>query len=306
MPTSPTTADRSLAPTRTATRYGGHSMTARLRSVLVRPPAPPAGSDDWRRFGYARPVDHALAEREHAAFREMLAAEGVDVVAAGPDPDGELDAIFAFDPSIITDAGTILCRMGKPARRVETALAERAYADLGIPVLGRIEEPGMVEGGDTCWLDERTLAVGRGYRTNTAGIAQLTALLAGIGVEVVAVDLPHWRGPGECLHLLSLISPVGPDFAVVYLPLLAAGFVEALREREWRLVLVPDEEFDSLGCNVLALAPNRGLMEQGNPVTRARLEAAGCEIVTYAGKEVSLNRAGGPTCLTRPLWRDGI
>lgn len=303
MPTLPA-ADQAPSSTPVATRYGGHSMTARLRSVLVRRPAPPAGPDDWRRFGYVRPVDHALAEREHAAFREILGAEGVDVVAAGPDPEGELDAIFAFDPSIVTDAGAVLCRMGKPARRAEAEFAERAYVDLGIPVLGRIEEPGMVEGGDTCWLDERTLAVGRGYRTNGAGITQLAAILAGIGIEVVAVDLPHWRGPGECLHLLSLISPVAPNLAVVYLPLLAAGFVEELREREWRLVQVPDEEFDTLGCNVLALAPGRGLMEERNSVIRARLEAAGCEIVTYSGKEISLNRAGGPTCLTRPLWRD--
>ena len=298
-------ADPPLASASTATRYGGHSMTARLRSVLVRRPAPPAALDDWRRLGYARPVDQALAEREHDAFREILAAEGVDVAAAGPEPDGALDAIFAFDPSIVTDAGAIVCRMGKPARRGEAGFAERTYAALGIPILGRIEAPGMVEGGDTCWLDERTLVVGRGYRTNAAGIAQLGATLAGIGVEVVAVDLPHWRGPGECLHLLSLISPVAPTLAVVYLPLLATGFVEELRQRKWRLVEVPDEELDTLGCNVLALAPGRGLMEEGNPVTRARLEAAGCEIVTYAGKEISLNRAGGPTCLTRPLRRDG-
>lgn len=292
-----------VLPATAATHYGGQSMTARLRSVLVRPPAPPASLEDWRRFGYGRPVDHAAAEREHAAFRETLANAGVEVVASGPDPDGALDAIFAFDPSIVTDGGALLCRMGKPARRVETDFAARTYADLGIPILGRIEAPGMVEGGDTCWLDERTLAVGRGYRTNAAGIAQLATLLAGLGVEVIAVDLPHWRGPGECLHLLSLVSPVAPNLAVVHLPLLATGFVERLRERDWRLVEVPDEEFDTLGCNVLALAPGRVLMLEGNPITRGRLEAAGCEVLTYVGNEISLNRAGGPTCLTRPLWR---
>ena len=172
-----------------------------------------------------------------------------------------------------------------------------------MPILGRIEAPGTVEGGDTLWLDERTLAVGRGYRTNDAGIGQLATLLAPVGVEVMDVALPHWHGPDECLHLMSLISPVAPDLAVVYLPLLATEFVEELRRRRLRLVEVPDAEFDTLGCNVLALAPGRVLVTEGSPVTRARLEAAGCQVVAYTGAEISLNRAGGPTCLTRPLWR---
>ena len=286
-----------------ARRCGGHSMTARLRSVLVRRPAPPATGEEWRAFGYPRPVDDALAEREHAAFRALLARAGTEVVEAGPDEPGQLDAIFAYDPSIITDAGAVLLRPGKSLRLAETELAERSYEELGIPILGRIEAPGTVEGGDTLWLDERTLAVGRGYRTNDARIAQLGAILAAIGVTVVSVALPHWRGPDECLHLMSLISPVAADLAVVYLPLLATPFVEELRARGWRFVEVPDGEFDTLGCNVLALAPYRCLVCDGNPITRARLEAAGCQVIAYTGNEISLNRAGGPTCLTRPLWR---
>jgi N-dimethylarginine dimethylaminohydrolase len=278
-------------------------MSATLRSVLVRRPAPPVGAEDWRRFGYLHPVDHDRTEREHAAFRAILTEAGAEVVEAGPDPAGELDAIFAFDPSIVTDRGAIVCRPGKAERQVEADLAARTYEELGIPILGRIEAPGTIEGGDTLWLSDRTLAVGRGYRTNAAGIAQLAKLLAPLGVDVIPVALPHWRGPGECLHLMSLISPVAPDLAVVYLPLLPVTFVELMRQRSWRFVEVPDAEFDSMGCNVLALAPGRCLMLGGNPVTQGRLEAAGCEVVTYAGAEVSLNRAGGPTCLTKPLWR---
>ena len=296
-----------VSPPATATsarrRFGGHSMTATLRTVLVRPPAPPAGDGDWRTFGYLHPVDHARTVQEHAAFRAILAGAGAEVVEAGPDPAGALDAIFAFDPSIVTDRGAILCRMGKSERLNEAALAERTYAELGVPILGRIEAPGSVEGGDTLWLDEWTLAVGRGYRTNDEGIAQLTRILGEIGVTVVRVELPHWRGPGECLHLMSLISPVAADVAVVYRPLLSTPFVELLQGRDWRFVEVPDEEFDSMGCNVLALGGGRCLMVAGNPATRARLEAAGCEVLTYEGSEVSLNRAGGPTCLTKPLWR---
>jgi N-dimethylarginine dimethylaminohydrolase len=278
-------------------------MTARLRSVLVRSPAPPASDEDWRRFGYLHPVDHARTIQEHATFREILAGAGAEVIEAGPDPIGALDAIFAFDPSIVTDRGAVVCRMGKPERLDETALAERTYTELGVPILGRIEAPGTVEGGDTLWLDEWTLAVGRGYRTNDEGIAQLTTILGEIGVTVIRVELPHWRGPAECLHLMSLVSPVREDLAVVYLPLLSTAFVDLLIGRGWGNVEVPDEEFDSMGCNVLALGGGRCLMVEGNPVTKARLEVAGCEVLTYAGGEVSLNRAGGPTCLTKPLWR---
>jgi N-dimethylarginine dimethylaminohydrolase len=291
-------------PTSAAVRFGGQSMTAPLKTVLVRRPAPPRGDDDWRRFDYLHPVDHDRTLREHDAFRATLTEAGAEVIDGGPDPDGELDAIFVFDPSIVTDRGAVVCRMGKPERLGEAENAIRTYERLGIPVIGQIDAPGTVEGGDTLWLDERTLAVGRGYRTNTAGIAQLAKILGPLGVTVIPVQLPHWRGPGECLHLMSLISPVADKLAVVYLPLMVTSFVEMLRDRDWRFVEVPDEEFDSMGCNVLALAPGRCLMLEGNPVTRRRLEDAGCEVLTYVGTEVSLNRAGGPTCLTKPIWRE--
>ncbi len=289
--------------TGTARRYGGHSMSATLRTVMVRQPAPPARDDDWQCYGYLHPVDVAKSAAEHAAFRQILAEEGVEVVAAGPDPAGELDAIFAYDPTFMTDGGAILSRMGKPARLAESDYAAQSYIELGIPILARIEAPGTFDGGDAFWLDARTLAVGRSYRTNDAGIAQLQTILAGIGVGIVRVDLPHWHGPAECLHLMSMISPVREDLAVVYLPLLPVPFVEQLRERGWNFVEVPDEEFLSMACNVLALGPSRCLMLDQNPLTRTRLEAAGCQVRTYKGDEISRNREGGPTCLTRPIWR---
>jgi dimethylargininase len=204
----------------------------------------------------------------------------------------------------MTDHGAILLRMGKELRRDESAFHARTYGTLGIPILGVIDEPGTVEGGDTLWLDDRTLAVGRGYRTNESGIQQLRAILSEIDVEVFAYDLPHWQGAAACLHLMSLISPVAADLAVVYPPLMAVAFIDELRARDWRLFEVPDEEFVSMACNVLALAPGRCLMLEGNPKTRQKLEAAGCEVLTYEGSEISHNREGGPTCLTRPIWRE--
>jgi dimethylargininase len=287
----------------TGRAWGGQSMVAPLKRVLVRKPAAPAATDRFAEFGYPRAVDHDRTEQEHDAFRALLAQSGAEVIVAGPDETGMLDAIFAYDPSLMTDAGAVLLRPGKELRLGEVDLAERSYAELGIPVIGRIESPGTVEGGDTLWLDDRTLAVGRGYRTNDEGIRQLSALLAPYGIDTVTVDLPHWRGPDECLHLMSFISPVAERLAVVYLPLMSVPFVQELQRRGWSFIEVPDEEFETHGCNVLALAPMRVLVCNGSPVTRAQLEAAGCDVRVYTGDELSHNRAGGPTCRTRPILR---
>ena len=283
--------------------YGGHSMTARLRTVMVRPPAPTVGGDEWRSFGYVHAIDHAAAQREHAAFTQMLSDLGSDVVASLPDPTGHLDAMFCYDPSLMTDKGAVLLRPGKELRRDEPALHAQSYAQLGIPILGAVEAPGTVEGGDTLWLDDTTLAVGRGYRTNADGIRQLSLILAEVGVTVVPYDLPHWHGAAECLHLMSLISPVAADMAVVFQPMMAVAFVEDLRDRGWRLIDIPEEEFETMGTNVLAIEPGKCVAVNRNPETRRRLEAAGCEVHVYVGDQISHNRQGGPTCLTRPIWR---
>jgi N-dimethylarginine dimethylaminohydrolase len=217
------------------------------------------------------------------------------------DEDTTLDSIYVRDASIVCGRGLILCRMGKPQRIGEPAAHERALRDQ-MPVCGRIESPGSVEGGDVIWLDSRTFVVGRGYRTNAEGIRQLRAIL-GSEVEVVEVPLPHWRGHQDVMHLMSLISPVDANHAVVYSPLLPVPFREWLLDRGIRLVEVPDEEFETMGTNVLALAPGRCLMLSGNPRTRAALERAGAEVAEYEGAEISVKGAGGPTCLTRPLAR---
>jgi dimethylargininase len=295
--------DPQSSTTAIAHHFGGQTMTANLRAVMLRRPASPQTVNDWEAFGYVHPVDQQLAEHEHAALRQILADEGVDVIDALPDAGGSLDAIFAFDPSIMTDQGAIILRMGKGLRLTEGALHEKTYHELGIPILGRIKDPGTVEGGDTMWINERLLAVGQGYRTNAEGIRQLREILAGIDVEVVSFDLPYFHGPNECLHLLSMISPLASDLAVVYKPIMAVRFVELLDEHAWRMVEIPDEEFDTMGCNVLALSPGKCLALAGNDGTKQRLEAAGCEVLTYEGREISLNRFGGPTCLTRPIWR---
>ncbi len=283
--------------------YGGHSLWEPLKRVMVRQPGVPGSESDWSDLAYFHPPDLERSNAEHAAFVELLEASGAEVVVAPPDEPGYLDAVFCYDPSLMTDAGAILLRPSKPQRVDEVAFHARTYAEIGIPILGAIEAPGTVEGGDTLWIDESTLAVGRGYRTNREGIRQLQAILDPLGVQVVAYDLAHYHGPGECLHLMSFISPVDDKLAVVYLPLMPVQLVEDLQDRGWRFIEVPDEEFESMACNVLAVGPSDVIAMDGNPTTRARMEAAGCTVRTYPGQEISYNRAGGPTCLSRPLWR---
>ncbi|HET9660258.1 MAG TPA: arginine deiminase family protein [Thermomicrobiales bacterium] len=285
------------------TSYGGHSLWEPLRRVMVREPGIAASDADWSDLAYLHPVDHQRSLDEHAAFVELLVASGAEVVIAPPDEPGYMDAVFCYDPSLMTDGGAVLLRPGKPQRVDEVAFHAQTYAQIGIPVLGAIEAPGTIEGGDTLWIDDKTLAVGRGYRTNGAGIEQLRKIVGSLGVEVVSYDLAHYHGPGECLHLMSFISPVAEKLAVVYLPLMPVQLVEDLRERGWAFIEVPDEEFETMACNVLALGPRMAVAMDGNPITRARMEAAGCTVQVYPGGEISYNRAGGPTCLSRPLWR---
>ena len=283
--------------------WGGHSMVWPLERVLVYPPIPPAPEASWQDFGYLRPMRHRQAVEEHEAFRQILRDAGVEVLAGEIDDPMLQDSIFPFDPVFTTDAGAVLCRMGKPLRDAEVDLAAQTMAELNIPVAGRIEPPGMLEGGDCLWVDDKTLAIGRGYRTNDSGIEQMTAIMAGQGVDVVRVGLPHWNGPAECLHLLSLISMIDEDLAVVHLPLLDVGFIELLRERGIQMIEIPENEFVTQAPNVLVTAPRTCIMLKENPVTAAMLEQAGCEVTLYTGNEISHNRTGGPTCLTRPILR---
>jgi dimethylargininase len=283
--------------------YGSQSMTAPLRRVLVKRPDAAFGSADPAVWHYTARPDLEAARRELDALVEILAAAGAEVVDHPEPQPARADAIYVFDPALITDRGAVILRMGKVLRRGEEDALGRRLTALGIPILATLHGEATAEGGDLLWVDHDTLAVGQGFRTNAEGLRQLRAALAPLGVETIPVELPYFTGPEACLHLLSLISLVAGDLAVVYPPLLSVPFWNLLRERGFRIVEVPEEEFPTQGPNVLALAPRRALMLEGNPVTRRRLEAAGCEVLTYRGREISLKAEGGPTCLTRPLWR---
>jgi N-dimethylarginine dimethylaminohydrolase len=257
----------------------------------------------WKDLGFTSPPDLDRAAREYDAFLEILNRAGarMDMLPAGKGLT--LDSLYVRDASIACDRGVILCRMGKPARAHEPAAQAETLRALNVPILGFIEAPGRLEGGDVLWLDERTIAVGRGYRTNAAGIGQLTALLGTSVDETISVALPHWKGPGDVFHLMSIISPIDRDLAVVFSPLMSVEFRERLLDRGMTLIEVPDAEFETMGANVLAIGPRRCVMVKGNPITRGRLEAAGVEVFEYEGREISIKGGGGPTCLTRPLSR---
>jgi len=256
----------------------------------------------WRGLNYLAPPDPARAAAEYDRFAALLEEAGARILWMPPDEVTGLDSIYVRDASIPSSTGMILCNMGKAARATEPSAQAEAFRKLGIPVAGAITGEGKIEGGDVAWLDANTLAVGRGYRTNDEGIRQLRAIL-GRGVEVVVAPLPHWRGPADVFHLMSILSPIDRDLALVYSPLLPVPFRELLLSRGLRLVEVPDEEFESMGCNVLAVGPRRCLMIDRNPITRKRLEQAGAQVTVISGDEICRKGSGGPTCLTRPISR---
>jgi N-dimethylarginine dimethylaminohydrolase len=275
-------------------------MSAPLLDVLVKRPGPAFGAAyDDPAHGFLHPVDLALARREHDAFVATLSGLGPTVHALDSELDSP-DLVYTFDPLLVTDRGAIPLRPGKPNRAAEPDVLEAWMHDAGIPTAGRIEAPGTVEGGDTFWLRPDLFCIGRTLRTNDAGARQLAGLVGG---DVRIFDVPYWRGPAELIHLMSVISPVADDLAVVYLPLLPVGLWQLLRELEIDLVEVPDEEFPTLGCNILAVRPRVVVLAEGNPRTQAALVAAGCDVHTYPATEIGINGSGGPTCMTRPILR---
>lgn len=257
----------------------------------------------WRLLNYLGKPELSKAIAEYENFESIISGIASRVYHLPANHSVNMDSIYCRDASIATDKGMIICNMGKEARKNEPFAEQKAFEENGIPVLGIIKPPGTIEGGDVAWLNEITLAIGHTYRTNEEGIKQLKRLVEPNGIEVITVTLPHYKGAGDVFHLMSILSPVDKDLAVVYSPLMPIVFRNLLLKKGYQLVEVPDEEFDSMGCNVLALAPRLCLVVSGNPKTKSALENAGCRVIEYEGNEISVKGGGGPTCLTRPLLR---
>ena len=289
--------------------FGSQSMVAPLRRVVVKRPQEAFGASEriareWADLGFTAAPDLARAASEHERLVALLRESGAEVLCL-PDADGTtLDSLYVHDAGLVTDAGAIVFRTGKPQRRGEGPALGAALAGWGVPILGEVGGQAMAEGGDTLWLDRRTLVVARGFRTNAAGVARIRELLAPLEIEVVETHLPCWDGRDALLHLQSVISLLDEDLALVHRRPLPVPLLERLEARRTRLLDVPEEELGALGCNVLAVAPRTVLTLSGLPRTQALLEAAGCEVRTFAGEEIARKGHGGPTCLTRPVWRD--
>ncbi len=285
-----------------------HSEVGKIKSLFIKNAQQAFISDEhieqyWKQLNYLGKPDISIASAEYKFFESILKEYGAEIFYLPQDETVNMDSIYCRDAAIATDKGMIICNMGKAARMQEPLAEKKAFEANGIPVLGTITAPGTLEGGDVAWLDEHTLTVGHTYRTNEEGIKQLTALLQPMGVEVISVPLPHYKGPSDVFHLMSILSPVDINLAVVYSPLMPIVFRNLLLQKGFQLVEVPDDEFDSMGCNVLALAPRVCLMVDGNPKTKKALEDAGCKVIVYKGEEISVKGGGGPTCLTRPVSR---
>jgi N-dimethylarginine dimethylaminohydrolase len=290
--------------------FGCQSMYAPIRRMALKHPRQ-AFIDQknleaqWQSLAYFGCPDFENSLTEYEKFLGVLEQFDFEIHFAPEDETTGLDSIYVHDPLVISERGAILCSMGKAARAPEPAAAEKYLAEMGVPVIGKITGDGKLEGGDVLWVGERTLAVGQGFRTNAEGLRQLRVFLDDAVDEIFPVQLPYWTGPQDCLHLLSFISIVDEDLAVVYSRLMPVPFREWLLEHGFNFVEVPDEEYDSLGCNVLAVAPRKCVMLAGNPVTKKRLEEAGAQVWTYEGNDISFKGTGGPTCLTRPILRAG-
>jgi len=288
--------------------FGCQDMTSTIRKVLIKDPKSAyknqANIDtQYNELNYFGKPDFEISLKDYDSFKSILHNNGIEIHCLPSDDITSLDSIYTHDPCLVSNSGVILCSMGKDLRKKEPEMISNYFESLGIPIIGMISSPGKLEGGDIVWIDNRTVAVGVGYRSNFEGIMQLKQILSDDIDEIIPVHLPHWTGPADCLHLMSNVSPIDENLFLVYSKLLPVSFREYLLSRKIKLIEVPDEEYESMGCNVLAIAPRKVIMIEGNNITKKILEDEGVEIFTYPGLEISNKGAGGPTCLTRPFLR---
>ena len=288
--------------------YSCHNMVNPIKKIILKHPKDAFKDQDtinkqFSRLNYFEAPNFNKAISDYDKFVGLLISFDIELHFLPKDNSTSIDSIYTHDPCVVSNNGVILCNMGKKARLAEPNTMEDYFKSIQLPILGRIKAPGTLEGGDVVWIDEKTIAVGEGYRTNKEGIKQLKHLLSDQVENVISVPIPHWTGPKDCLHLMSNISPIDHNLYLVYSRLLPVPFRKYLLDRNIELIDVPDEEYESMGCNVLAVAPRKVIMINGNLITKQLLEKKDIEVYTYDGAEISIKGAGGPTCLTRPFVR---
>ena len=280
-------------------------MAGRLERVALRKPGAilTADPDRWH---YSKPIEPSHLTKQFDAFADLLADKDVEIVWFDDEADDLADSVFTYDPSFMVGDGAVILRLGKELRLGEAELHRRFYQHQQIPILGQVESPGRIEGGDCFWLDPSTIVVGRGFRTNQAGIDQFRAIVEPAGVSVESYDLPYLHGPEACLHLLSVVSPLDQDLALVHAPLMPTALYQRMVTAGYELLHAPSSEFEAsngLSLNVLATAPRRCVAIAGFPKTKRMMLNAGCDVAVFEADELCMPCEGGPTCLTRPLLR---
>ncbi len=288
--------------------FNSHNLVNPIKKILLKHPKNAFINQEiinkqYSRLNYSEAPNFNKAIFDYEKFTKLLTSFGIELYFLPKNNSTSIDSIYTHDPCVVSNNGIILCNMGKKARLPETNHIEKFFKSIEVPILGKIKTPGTLEGGDVVWIDEKTIAVGEGYRTNFEGIKQLKHLLSDQVQDVISVPIPHWNGPKDCLHLMSNLSPIDHNLYLVYSRLLPVSFIKYLLDRNIELIDVPDEEYESMGCNVLAVAPRKVIMISGNSITKQMLEKKGVKVYTYDGAEISIKGAGGPTCLTRPFLR---
>ncbi len=286
-----------------------HSEVGLIKSVLMKRPEEGFLNQEmldkgWKSHNFLSVPNFDEARKEHSLLENFITNKQAEIHHLPESTNVTIDSVYCRDASLVTDFGIVLCRMGKTLRENEPNEECNYFKKIGISILGEIKAPGTLEGGDMAWLDEKTLAVGHTYRTNYDGIKQLKELLEPNGIEVFVAEMPHYQGPSDVFHLMSVLSPVDFKKAVVFSPLMPIHLRDELLKRDYELIEVPDKEYDTQAPNVLAISPSECIMVSGNPITKSRLEDAGCIVHEYIGEEISVKGGGGPTCLTRPILRE--
>ena len=260
-------------------------------------------NSEFKELNFFDAPDYNESLNEYEAFIDILKFHDIELYFLDKNNTNTIDSIYAHDPFIISNDGAIICNMGKKNRISEIENVKIFLKNNEIPILGEISAPGKLEGGDIVWIDKYNIAIGIGYRSNIEGAKQLGEILSGCVKNIIPVPLPHWNGPNDCLHLMSNLSPIDSNLFLVFSKLLPVQFIQYLKENKIELIEVPFNEYETMACNVLAIAPREVIMLEGNPITKKLLENENVIVHTYKGSEISLKGAGGPTCLTKPFLR---
>ena len=290
-------------------KYGLNSNVSTLKTVLLKDPKAAFKSQktidlQWQNLNFIERPDFKKSIIQYEKFVDILNDNHVQILFIPEDDETSLDSIYTHDPMFMTPNGAVIGNMGKKQRKPETAMMKKYLYETGIPILGEINNGGTLEGGDAIWINDKIDAVGLTYRTNNEGVNQLRKILSSISVELICVDLPHWNGPVDVLHLMSLISPLKEDLFLIYEKLLPVGFLKLLNNLDIKTISIADEDYDTLGCNVLPLSTTKCLITKGNDRTTKIIEQNGIEVIEFQASEICYKGSGGPTCLTRPIYRD--